>query len=211
MKKILIVDDHAILRQGLKQLLKDEFTFVTFGESGTAAEAIEAVQAGDWDLVILDVSMPGRSGFEVLKEIKHLKPKMQILVHSMHNEDEFAIRALRNGASAYISKTESPNEILKAVHKLFAGGKYVSASLAEILAEDISGDLQAPDHETLSNREFSIMLLIAAGKTLTDIGNELSLSPKTVSTYRSRILDKMKFKSNADLIKYVISHNLNKG
>ncbi|MBA4313494.1 MAG: DNA-binding response regulator [Chlorobiaceae bacterium] len=209
MKKILIVDDHAIVRQGLKQILKDEFAFVTFGEVGSAAEAVEAVQDGVWDLVILDLFLPGRGGFEVLKEIKHIKPKLQVLVHSMHDEDEFAIRALRNGASAYICKTEPSIEILKAVHKLFAGGKYVSASLAEKLAEDISGDLESPDHETLSNREFSIMLLIAAGKTLTDIGNELSLSPKTVSTYRSRILDKMKFKSNADLIKYVLSHKLN--
>jgi two-component system, NarL family, invasion response regulator UvrY len=208
MKNILIIDGHAVVRQGLKQILEDEFLKVTFGEAGNAGEALDLLSQHKWDVVILDVSLPGRSGFDVLKEIKQRMSKLPVLVYSMHAEEEFAIRALRSGASGYLSKADVPEQFVKAIHQLLSGRKYVSESLAERLASELDTQTDKPIHEQLSNREYQIMLLLASGKTTTDIANDLSLSIKTISTYRTRILAKMKMKSNAEIIHYVIERKL---
>jgi two-component system invasion response regulator UvrY len=208
MKKILLVDDHAVMREGLKQILEDEFQEVTFGEAANAGEALDLVQQRDWELVILDIVLPGRSGLEVLKEIRQSKPELPILVYSMYTEEEFAIRALRSGASGYLSKTDVPEQLLKAIHHLSRGRRYISESLAERLASDLESADGKPAHSRLSDREYQIMLMLAAGKTVGDIAEELALSVKTISTYRSRILEKMKMKSNAEMIHYVIQNKL---
>lgn len=208
MKKILLIDDHAVMREGLKQILEDEFLEAVFGEAGNAGEALDLLQRREWDLVILDIVLPGRSGLDVLKEIHQNKPKLPILVYSMHTEEEFAIRALRSGASGYLSKTDVPEQLLKAIQQLSRGRKYISESLAERLASELDTKSDAPSHSKLSDREYQILLMLASGKTVSDIAGELSLSIKTISTYRSRILEKMRMKSTAELIHYVIEKKL---
>ena len=208
MKKILLIDDHAVMREGLKQILEDEFQEVMFGEAANAGEALDLLQQRDWELVILDIVLPGRSGLEVLKEIRQSKPKLPILVYSMYTEEEFAIRALRSGASGYLSKTDVPEQLLKAIQHLSSGRRYISESLAERLASELDSADDKPAHSKLSDREYQIMLMLAAGKTVGDIAEQLALSVKTISTYRSRILEKMKMKSNAEIIHYVIENKL---
>jgi two-component system invasion response regulator UvrY len=208
MLSVLIVDDHAIVRQGLKQLLLDEFHSVTFGEAGESAEALSHFEHRSWDVLILDIFLPGRNGLDLLKEIRGIAPKLPVLVYSMHPEDQFAVRALKLGASGYISKSNLPEELVKAVRKLLAGGKYISPALAEHLAFDIVEGTVPQPHELLSEREFQVMQMIAAGKSTSEIAAELSLSAKTISTYRARLLEKMHIKTNADIIHYVIEHNI---
>jgi DNA-binding NarL/FixJ family response regulator len=206
--KILITDDHAVVRQGLKQILLEEFTRAEFGEATNAQEAIERVWKENWDVVILDITMPGRSGLEVLKEIKKSRPKLPVLVLSMHPEDQFAIRILKIGASGYMTKESAPNELVGAVRKVIAGGRYVSPSLAEKMASYLTIDVHTPPHERLSDREFLVLRLIASGKTPTAIARELALSVKTISTYRMRILEKMNMSNNAELTHYAIQNQL---
>jgi DNA-binding NarL/FixJ family response regulator len=206
--KILITDDHAVVRQGLKQILLEEFTRAEFGEATNAQEAIERVWKENWDVVVLDITMPGRSGLEVLKEIKKSKPKLPVLVLSMHPEDQFAIRLLKIGASGYMTKESAPNELVGAVRKVIAGGRYVSPALAEKMASYLTIDVHTPPHERLSDREFLVLRLIASGKTPTAIAKELALSVKTISTYRMRILEKMSMANNAELTHYAIQNRL---
>jgi two-component system, NarL family, invasion response regulator UvrY len=206
--KILITDDHAVVRQGLKQILLEEFTRAEFGEATNAQEAIERVWKENWDVVVLDITMPGRSGLEVLKEIKKSRPKLPVLVLSMHPEDQFAVRILKIGASGYMTKESAPNELVGAVRKVMAGGRYVSPSLAEKMASYLAIDVQTPPHERLSDREFLVLRLIASGKTPTAIAKELALSVKTISTYRMRILEKMNMANNAELTHYAIQNQL---
>lgn len=206
--KILITDDHAVVRQGLKQILAEEFTRAEFGMAASAQEALERVWRENWDVVVLDITMPGRSGLEVLKEIKKSRPKLPVLMLSMHPEDQFAVRLLKIGASGYMTKESAPNELVGAVKKVVAGGRYVSPSLAEKMASYLAVDVQTPPHERLSDREFLVLRLIASGKTATAIAKELGLSVKTISTYRMRILEKMSMSNNAELTHYAIQNQL---
>jgi DNA-binding NarL/FixJ family response regulator len=206
--RILITDDHAVVRQGLKQILAEEFKRAEFGEAASAAEAIDRVWKETWDVVVLDITMPGRSGLEVLKEIKKSKPKLPVLVLSMHPDDQVAVRLLKIGASGYMTKESAPNELVGAVKKVMAGGRYISGSLAEKMASYLAIDVQTPPHERLSDREFLVLRLIASGKTPTQIAKELGLSVKTISTYRMRILEKMDMANNAELTHYAIQNNL---
>jgi two-component system invasion response regulator UvrY len=206
--KILITDDHAVVRQGLKQILAEEFTKAQFGEATNAQEALERIWKENWDVVVLDITMPGRGGLEVLKEIKKSRPKLPVLMLSMHPEDQFAVRLLKIGASGYMTKESAPNELVGAVKKVIAGGRYVSPALAEKMASYLAIDVQTPPHERLSDREFLVLRLIASGKTPTAIAKELGLSVKTISTYRMRILEKMSMSNNAELTHYAIQNQL---
>ena len=206
--RILIADDHAVVRTGLKEILAQEFPRAVFGEAGSSAETLEKIRKEPWDVLVLDISMPGRSGLDVLHELKDAHSKLPVLVLSMHSEEEYAVRTLKAGAAGYLTKESAPDELVNAIKKLLAGGKYVSESLAQILVADLeAGDGQAP-HDLLSDREFEVMLMIASGKTVTEIGKKLSLSVKTISTYRRRILEKMGLRSNADLTQYAIARDL---
>jgi len=208
MLRALIADDHAIVRRGLKEILAEEFDVAGFGEASTASQVLELIHKQNWDILVLDITMPGRSGLEVLKEVKHEHPQLPVLVLSMHPEDQFAIRTLKAGAAGYMTKENAPDELIKAIRKVLSGGKYVSPSLAEKLAAELATDGEKPPHEILSDREYQVMQMIASGKTVRVIAHELSLSVKTISTYRARILEKMKMKNNAELIHYVLSNHL---
>ena len=207
--RVLIVDDHAVVRRGLEQILADTYPDIVCGEATNAEDAIQLVDQGDWDVVILDVSMPGRSGLDALKEIKKIKPALPVLVLSIHPEDQYATRVLRAGASGYMTKETAPEELLNAINKVVAGGKYVSAALAEKLAVDLETNTgEVPPHKRLSDREYEVLLFIASGHTISEIAERLSLSVKTVSTYRSRILEKTGLKSNAALVQYAMTYGL---
>jgi two-component system, NarL family, invasion response regulator UvrY len=207
MLRVLIVDDHEVLRDGVKRVLDKQPGTVTFGEAGTAPEALRLAREQEWDVVVLDLSLGGRSGLEVLKELRQLRPRLPVLVLSMHSEEQFARRAFKAGAAGYITKDSPRAELLKAVKKVSEGGTYVSPALAEKLVLDLRRDDRAP-HETLSDREFEVMRLIASGKTVKEIAGILSLSDNTISTYRARILEKMGMKTNAELTHYAIQNRL---
>ncbi len=208
MISIIIVDDHPIVRQGLKQILSEEPDMATFGEAKNSQEVLDLIRKQDWDAVVLDITMPGRGGLDILREIKHERPKLPVLMLSIHPEDQYAVRALKAGASGYLNKESAPEELVRAIRKILRGGKYISPTLAEKMAFNLETETDRPAHEALSDREYQVMLMIASGKTTSVIAEEMSLSIKTVSTYRSRILEKMKMKSNVDLTYYVIKNNL---
>jgi len=208
MIRVLIVDDHAIVRRGLRELLSDEFRGAAFGEASTAQQALEQLWKQKWDVALLDITLPGRSGLDLLKEFKAARPRLPVLVLSVHPEDQFALRALKAGAEGYLTKESAPEELVKAIRKILAGGRYVSPTLAEKLALGVRKDSTRAPHETLSDREYEIMCCIASGKTVTEIAGELSLSPKTISTYRARILEKLGVKNNAAIIRYAIQNGL---
>ena len=208
MIKILIADDHPVVRRGLKQILSDEPDMAVPGEARDAREVLDLVEKGGWDIVILDITMPGRSGLDVLRELKQKYPKLPVLVLSIHPEDQYAVRALKTGAAGYLTKESAPEELVKAIRRILNRGKYVSTSLAERLAFDLEAGDGKAIHLRLSNREYQIMLMIAAGKRLSDIADELTLSVKTISTYRARILEKMNFKNNAEITHYAIKNML---
>ncbi len=208
MIKILIADDHPVVRKGLREIIEETPDMRVSGEASKGSEVLEKVSRQDFDAVLLDISMPGRSGLDVLKDIKKLRPKLAVLVLSIHPEEQYAVQAFRAGASGYLTKESAPDELLIALRKVSAGGKYVSSSLAEKLAYALETDRENPPHETLSTRENEVMLKIASGKTVTEIAKELFLSPKTISTYRTRILDKMGMKNNVELIRYAIKNHL---
>ena len=206
--RILIVDDHAVVRDGVKTIVGERFGEVVLGEASTANEALELARKEEWDAVVLDISLGGRSGLEVLKELKHLRPKLPVLILSMHSEAQYARRAFKAGASGYITKESSHAELVAAINKVIEGRRYVSAALAEKLVFDIERGTGGPPHESLSDREFEVMCLIASGKTVTEIAEVLSLSDKTISTYRARILEKMDMKTSAELTHYAIKNKL---
>jgi len=208
MIKILIADDHAIVREGLKQILAETSDMLVAGEAGSGQEAVKKVRAGDFSLVLLDISLPGMSGLDVLKQIKCLKPGLPILILSMYPEDQYAIRTLRAGASGYLTKESAPNELIEAIRRVAQGRKYITATLAERIAVNWETEKDRPIHEELSDREYQVFCLIASGKAVKEIAEKLSLSVKTVSTHRSRILKKMGVENNAQLTYYAIKHNL---
>ena len=205
---VLIADDHAILRGGLKEILVKELGGAVCGEAMDAREVLAQVQNRSWDLVILDVSMPGRSGLDVLKELKAVRPKLPVLMLSMHPENQYGKRTLQAGACGYLEKENAPEELIRAIRKVLAGGRYVSPALAEKLAFDLNEDQRQPSHETLSDREFEVLRMIALGKTVTEIAEQLHLSATTVSTYRARILEKMNLATTAELMRYALRNHL---
>jgi two-component system, NarL family, invasion response regulator UvrY len=208
MLRILTVDDHAVVRNGVKSIFERDPGSVTFGEASTAQEASRLVREQEWDVVVLDITLGDRSGIEVMKELKHIRPKLPVLILSMHSEAQYARRAFKAGAAGYITKDSLPDELARAIQKVAQGGKYVSPALAEMLVGDIDNRLDRAPHEGLSDREFEIMCLIASGKTVTEIANTLSRSVKTISTYRARILEKTGMRTNAEITYYVIQNKL---
>jgi DNA-binding NarL/FixJ family response regulator len=208
MIKILIADDHAIVRKGLKQILEEMPGKVLSDEARNGQEVLQKIWDDNYDMVLLDISMPGNSGLDILKQLKSEWPDLKILILSMHPEEQYAIRALKAGASGYLTKESTPHELVKAIRKISTGKKYVSASLAERIASHLEVMSEKPLHEILSDREFEVMRKIASGKTVKEIAEELSLSVKTISTYRARILEKMKMKNNAQLTYYAIHNKL---
>jgi DNA-binding NarL/FixJ family response regulator len=208
MIRALIADDHAVVRQGLIQILGNIPEITVAGEAINGQEVLDKVRAEAWDVVILDISMPDCSGLDILKQLKSERPKLPVLVLSMHSEDQYAVRALKAGASGYLTKDSAPDELVKAIRKVVSGGRYVGSCLAERLAFEIGADSSKLPHETLSDREFQVLRLIASGKSVTEIAAELSLSSKTVSTYRVRLLQKMNLKTNAELMHYAMQNHL---
>ena len=196
------------MRQGLKLILADHIRSARFGEAQNAGEALNRVSKETWDVAVLDITMPGRNGWEVLREIKRLRPKLPVLVLSMHPEDQFAVRMLKNGAAGYLTKESAGEELAGAIQKVVSGGRYVSPSLAERMAAYLDIDVQKPPHERLSDREFQIMRMMASGKQVSQVARELSLSVQTISTYRARILEKMDLKNNAEMTRYAIEKGL---
>jgi len=205
---VLIADDHAILRSGLKEILVKQLEGAVCGEAMDAQEVLAQVQSRNWDLVILDVTMRGRSGLDVLRELKVVRPKLPVLILSMHPEDQYGKRMLRAGASGYLEKENAPEELIKAIRRVLAGGRYVSPTLAEKLAFDLNVNEDRPVHETLSDREFEVLRMIALGIAVTEIAERLHLSVTTVSTYRARILEKMNLATTAELIRYALRNDL---
>jgi two-component system invasion response regulator UvrY len=206
--RIVIADDHAIVREGLKQILADSKDIMVTGHAENGVEAIKLVRKADCDVLLLDISLPDRSGIEVLKQIKKEAPKLAVLMLSMHREDQYAVRSLKAGASGYMNKQSAPNELVDAIRQVASGKKYVSQALAQELASQVGEDREVPLHETLSDREYQTFIMIASGKTVGDIAEELSLSVKTISMYRSRLLQKMKLRNNAELTHYAIRSEL---
>jgi two-component system, NarL family, invasion response regulator UvrY len=208
MLRILIADDHSVVRRGLKQILLDEFPTAHVDEATDADILLKKVIKEEWDVVITDISMPGRSGMEALQQIKLHNPKLPVLVLSVHAEEHYAIRVLKAGASGYLNKESAPEELIKAVHRVLMGKKYITSSIAEQLASGLDKDSDKPLHEILSDREFEVLKFLAAGRSVSEIAEQLNLSVTTVSTYRARILLKMNFKTNADLTLYAIENKL---
>jgi DNA-binding NarL/FixJ family response regulator len=206
--RVLIADDHAVFRRGLRETIAESFPKAVFGEARTADEAIESVREQSWELVILDISMPGKSGFDILGDLKQLRPRMPVLFLSMHPEEQYARRALKAGAAGYLTKESVPEELQSAVRRVLNGGRYVSSTLAERLAFDLRKGADAPAHELLSDREFQVLRMIASGMTVKEIAGTISLSVKTVSTYRARILEKTGMKTTAELIRYALQFHL---
>jgi two-component system, NarL family, invasion response regulator UvrY len=206
--KILIVDDHEIVRRGLKETLADEYDDLCVGEARSAQEAIEAGRKQAWDVVLLDIKMPGRSGLEVLEELKKLRPKMPVVIISAFPQEEYALRAFKLGASGYVSKESASDEVFAAIRKALSGGRYVTPLLAEKLAATLAGESPATPHEGLTNREMEVLRLIASGKTIKEVAAELALSEKTIATYRLRLSKKMGLVTNVELARYALQHKL---
>lgn len=206
--KVLIVDDHAIVRAGMKQILAEHPEPIEVLEAGDGNEALRLLRAHDCDVLLLDIALPGKNGIELLGLIKAEWKKLPVLILSMYPEDQYAVRALRAGASGYMTKESAPDELLQAIHKVSAGGRYISPKVAEVLAYELDSLGEKPPHTQLSNREYDVMCRIASGKTVSEIAEEMALSVKTVSTYRTRILEKMKMKHNAELTHYAVKHGL---
>lgn len=206
--KILVADDHAIVRRGIKQIILEEFPFAETAEAADSEELVKKAFTGQWDVIITDLSMPGRSGLDALQQIKQQLPKVPVLILSMHPEEQYAIRVLKAGASGYISKDMAQDELVAALRRVMAGKKYITPSLAEKLATQLEHDGVGLPHETLSNREFDVLKLLAGGKSVSEIADMLSLSSTTISTYRARILEKMNMRTNAELTRYALENKL---
>jgi DNA-binding NarL/FixJ family response regulator len=208
MTRVLIADDHAILRRGLCEILVRELPGVVCGEAEDAAQVLAQIEDAEWDLVILDITMPGPSGLDVLRDLRRLRPRLPVLVLSMHPEDQYGKRVLKAGAAGYMIKESAPEELMKAIHKVIAGGHYVSPALAETLAVDLNGDQRLPLHDRLSDREFEVLRQLASGRTIGQIAEGLHLSAQTVSTYRARILEKTGLSTTAELMHYAFRNRL---
>ncbi len=208
MLRILIADDHAIVRQGLKQVLIEEFSEAHIAETSTGQETIHAVQTQTWDVLILDIHFPDKSGLDILKEVKCIQPALPVVVLSLYPEEQYGIRVLKAGGSGYLTKETAPSELVTAIKKVMSGGRYVSAALAEQLAANLSPHSQGPLYQALSDRELEVLRHLAAGLTVTDISDLLALSVKTISTYRARLLEKLRLKTTADLIRYAVDNQL---
>lgn len=208
MTRILIADDHAILRQGLKQILADEIPGVVFGDAGSAADALARLHEGAWDVLVLDINMPGRNGFEVLAEVRQNFPELPVLVLSSTPEDQLGLRALKAGASGYLNKQIAPERLVEAVRKVIAGEQFISPVLARQFLTDLRRGTEQPRHLALSARELQVCQMAAAGKSVKEIAAELALSPKTVSTFRARVFDKLAVKNDVELVRYMQEHGL---
>jgi DNA-binding NarL/FixJ family response regulator len=207
MYRVLLVDDHEVVRKGLRAILDDRFTGIAIAEASSGDEALAALAGAGFDAVILDLSMPGRSGIDLLAEIKHRFPRLPVLIMSLHGEEQFAVRALRAGASGYLTKSAAPEQLIHAFERIVRGGRYISETVAERLAVAAGGEAGAP-HDQLSQREFEVMCGIASGETVGEIAERMHLSAKTVSTYRARLLDKMGMATNSELTRYAIQNGL---
>ena len=208
MIRVVVVDDHAVVREGLKRIISENPGMEVTGEAGDGIEAMKVIHGAPCDVVVLDITMPNRSGLDVLKQLHLESPHLPVLVLSMHSEDQYAVRVLRAGASGYLTKESAPAKLVKAIRKVVRGGRYVSAELAERLAVHLNSDSTKAPHEILSDREYQVLCMIASGKTVTMIGEELELSVKTISTYRVRLLEKLGMKNNAELTRYAIKEGL---
>lgn len=208
MLKILLADDHAVVRHGVRQILAEAFSQVTFGEAQNAQELMDLVRKDRWNVVVLDLAMPGGNGLEVLKQIKHSHQKLPVLVLSMYPEDQYAVRTIRAGAAGYLNKESAPEELVQAVRKVLHGGEYISSSVADELVQFARHEDDQPPHKHLSDREYQVLCLIASGKEVKEISSELGLSAKTISTYRARLLVKMNLRTNAELTVYAIQNGL---
>lgn len=208
MIRALVVDDHAVVRHGVMHILSEELEGAVLGEAGSADEALRLVFQGHWDVVVLDITMPGRSGLEVLQDIKRERPNLPVLILSMHPEDQMATRVLKAGAAGYVTKDGNPVELIEAVRIVLRGGRYVSPTVAERLVLDLQEESRRLPHERLSDREYEVLCMIARGRTVTEVAETLGLSVKTVSTYRTRILEKLHMHNNAELIHYALQHKL---
>ncbi len=206
--RILVADDHAVVRAGLRQFLEEDRSIREIGEAASGGETLDQLRAGSWDLVILDIYMPDRSGLDILKQIQASYPNTKVLIISGLPERQYALNAIKAGASGYLAKDSAPEELLKAVHTVMRGRRYVSPVLAELLVDDLNHDSDQPPHARLSEREFQIFCKLAAGRSVSEIAGELSLSVKTISTYRSRVLEKMSFSTNADLTLYAVRNGM---
>ena len=208
MIKVCVVDDHAVVREGLKRIISENPGMAVTIEAGDGNEALKVIQEQTCDVVLLDITMPNKNGMEVLKELRAQLPRLPVLVLSMHAEDQYAVRVLRAGAAGYLTKESAPERLVQAIRQVVRGGKYVSAAVAERLVYQLDSDTSKAPHENLSDREYQVMCLIASGKTVTEVAAELSLSVKTVSTYRVRILEKLNMKNNAEVARYAIKEGL---
>ena len=208
MINVVVVDDHAVVREGIKRIVSESGGMTVSGEASDGHEAIRVIKNQPCDVVLLDITMPNKSGLDVLKELHAASPRLPVLVLSMHPEDQYAVRVLRAGAAGYVTKDSAPAKLVQAIRKVVRGGKYVSPSLAEKLVYDLGTDTAKPVHEILSDREYQVLCMIASGKTVTEVAQELALSVKTISTYRVRILDKLQMKNNAELTRYAIKQGL---
>ena len=208
MIRALIADDHAVLRRGLADVLSEARDIVVRGEAGSCREVLAKLRQGDWDVVVLDLNFPDGNGLDLLREIKRERPKLPILILTIASEDQYAVRALRSGASGYLTKESAPEELVQAVRKVVAGGRYVSPKLAERLAVMIDRDAEQPPHDQLSEREFQVFRLLASGRAVSQVAEDLHLSVKTVSTYRARVLEKMNLSTNAELTIYAVRNHL---
>jgi two-component system, NarL family, invasion response regulator UvrY len=206
--RILIADDHPFIRRGIKQIVADEVPGSVLGEAQTCPEVLQSVRNGAWDLVVLDLAMPGGDGLEVLRQIKASKPKLPVLVLTMHTEDQFGVLVMREGAAGYLTKRAAPDELVKAIRKISEGSKYITSTLAEKLAHEIDKGTDKPLHKLLSTREFQVFIQLAEGRTVDEIANELSISDKTVRQFRARLLRKMGLKNNVDLARYAMQNDL---
>jgi DNA-binding NarL/FixJ family response regulator len=208
MIKILIADDHPLVREGLKQIISGLTDMVVVDEASNGSEVLEKTSKNNYDVAVLDISMPDNNGVDIIEQVKARKPELNILVLSIYPEEQYAVRAFKAGANGYLTKESTPEELIAAIRKVSLGRKYVSTSFAEKLASDLKMDTKQPLHKMLSNREFQVMSMIASGKTIKEIAEKMSLSAKTISTYRTRILEKMGLKNNAEIIRYGIKHGL---
>lgn len=208
MIRILVADDHAVVRNGLKQIVSDTPDMVVAAEASNGQEALNKALEDDYDIVLLDITMPDRSGLDILKEIKSQKPELPVLILSIHPEEQYAVRALKAGAAGYLTKESAPEELIRAMRRVSGGGKYVTSSLAEKLASFLKTSTEEPLHQSLSDREYQVLCMIASGKRVKQIANELLLSTKTISTYRSRILRKMNMNNNIELTRYAMQNQL---
>lgn len=208
MIRLLVADDHAIVRRGLHQIVAEAHDLTVAGEAATAEEVLARVGERSWDVVILDLSLPGGNGLDLLAEVKRRRPDLPVLILTVHSEEQYAVRALRAGAAGYLTKESAPEQLVEAVRKVVRGGKYVSPALAERLAFNLGRDHDRPPHEALSDREYQVLRMVASGRTVSEVAEDLSLSVKTVSTYRTRILEKMGMKTSAELTHYAIKNRL---